>query len=259
MAADAGANELHLETLGTGPPVLLVHGSVRNGAMCWGGQRPLAERWRLRIVDRRGFFPNPPAGGEDYDRDADDVAELLGDGAHLVGHSYGGLVSLLATARRPEAVRSLTVIEPPVFDVARGVAAVDELIAAFDGLWDDAPEDPRAFLSAFLPLVGSSLTLPDQLPPPLAQNVTELRTSRRPWQAELPLEQLRAAGVPTMVVSGGHHPAFEAVCDALHEALGGHREVLQGAGHTVPDLGPRFNDRLETFLFEVEDRSRTAT
>jgi pimeloyl-ACP methyl ester carboxylesterase len=39
-------------------------------------------------------------------------AELIGDGAHLVGHSFGGCVALDAASRRPDAVRSLPLIEP---------------------------------------------------------------------------------------------------------------------------------------------------
>ena len=35
------------------------------------------------------------------------------------GHSYGGVIALLAAARTPERLRSLTVIEPPAFEVAR--------------------------------------------------------------------------------------------------------------------------------------------
>jgi pimeloyl-ACP methyl ester carboxylesterase len=76
------------------------------------------------VPDRRGYWPNPPADREDFDEHADDIAALLATGEkgrmHLVAQSYGGLIGLLATARRPEAVRSLTVIEPPVVQVARG-------------------------------------------------------------------------------------------------------------------------------------------
>ena len=52
------------------------------------------------------------AVGEDFLRDADDITALMGDGAHLVGHSYGGLGAMFAAARRPEASRSLTLLEP---------------------------------------------------------------------------------------------------------------------------------------------------
>ena len=103
--------DLHVARWGEqGAEVLLVHGSVMNGEMTWAEQRPLADRWRLAVVDRRGYFPNPPFDHEDFAEDAPMVAELLGEGMHLVGHSYGAVVSLLAAAERPEAVRSLTVV-----------------------------------------------------------------------------------------------------------------------------------------------------
>src|ERR687887_198110 len=76
---------------------------------------------------RRGPPPTPPVERVDFEEQAPLVADLLEDGAHLVAHSYGGVVSLYAAALRPEAVRSLTVIEPPAFGIARGHPAVDRL------------------------------------------------------------------------------------------------------------------------------------
>src|SRR5262249_59181238 len=83
---------------------------------------------RFLRVDRRGCGASPADGRVDFERDAHDVAQLLGDGAHLVGHSYGGVVSLLAAAQRPDAVRSLALIEPPAFGGARGHPALEEVI-----------------------------------------------------------------------------------------------------------------------------------
>ena len=107
------ATALNVTVWGDGEPAVLVHGSFGWGEETWREQRPLAESYRLLLVDRRGFGGSPAHGRVDFERDAADVAELLEDGAHLVGHSYGGVVSLLAAARNPQAVRSLTVIEPP--------------------------------------------------------------------------------------------------------------------------------------------------
>ena len=64
---------------------------------------PLAERFELVVVDRPGFPPNPPVERVDFEPDAELVAGLLEPGDHLVGHSYGGVISLLAAALRPEA------------------------------------------------------------------------------------------------------------------------------------------------------------
>lgn len=62
----------------------------------------------------KGYVPYT----SDYDIDAQDVVALLGDGAHLVGHSYGGVVAMLAAGRCPQTVRSLTLIEPAAYRVA---------------------------------------------------------------------------------------------------------------------------------------------
>ena len=108
--------DIFVESWGAGTPVVLVHGSLATGAEEWQAQRPLAEKgYRLLVLDRRGYGRSPMIEGEDFLRDADDIAELMGDGAHLVGHSYGGLGALYAAARRPEETLSLTLLEPGAF------------------------------------------------------------------------------------------------------------------------------------------------
>jgi pimeloyl-ACP methyl ester carboxylesterase len=112
--------DLFVDSWGSGERVLLVHGSLATGADEWQAQRPLAdEGFRLLVLDRRGYGKSPAADGEDFLRDAADVTELMGDGAHLVGHSYGGLGVLFAAALRPEATRSVTVLEPAAFALGR--------------------------------------------------------------------------------------------------------------------------------------------
>jgi pimeloyl-ACP methyl ester carboxylesterase len=61
------------------------------------------------------------------------------DGDHLVGHSYGGVITLLAAGRRPTAVRSLTVIEPPGTRVALGDPAVDRFVNDAIQMWSNGP------------------------------------------------------------------------------------------------------------------------
>ena len=235
--------------------LVLVHGSVLGGRGTWSAQRALADRFDLVVLDRPGFPPNPPVERIDFEVDALHVAGLLLPGDHIVGPSYGGVISLLAAAARPETVGSLTVIEPPATRVALDVPAVAEFARSGSKLWEHGPrEDPEAFLRAFLRAVGSAFDPPSPLPPDLEQAARALVNERGPWEAEIPLDELSAAPFPKLVVSGAHHPAFDAICDRLEHALHAERLVLPGYGHTV-QRHPAFNAALAAFV----ERSRVAT
>ncbi len=228
--------------------LVLVHGSVLGARGTWGAQRPLADRFELVVVERPGFPPGPPVERVDFESDAVLVAELLEPGDHLVGHSYGGVISLLAAASRPDALRSLTVIEPPATQVAAGIPAVAVFAESGRSLYASAAtDDPETFLRRFLAAVGSSVEPPTPLTAELEQGARALLVERGPWEAEIPVQALAGAPFPTLVVSGDHHPAFEAICDALEEGLGAERIVLPGFGHTV-QRHPSFNDRLADFV-----------
>ena len=233
---------MHVETLGSGPRLVLVHGSVAPGWMTWNAQKPLASSFTLVVPIRSGYPPNPPLERIDFEDQAADLLDVLDQGDHLVGHSYGGVVSLLAAPKAELA--SLTVLEPPAFGVARGHPAVEELLAHFDG---DVPNEPHGYLEFFLPLVGSDLRLSDPLPTWLEAGGRAAIAERTPDQAVVPFDELAAAGFPKLVVSGGHSAAFDAVCDVLEERLGARREVLPGAGHSIPRLGEPLNALLGAF------------
>jgi pimeloyl-ACP methyl ester carboxylesterase len=234
---------MHVERLGSGPRLVLVHGSVASGWLTWNAQKPLGDRFELVVPIRSGYPPNPALDAIDFEVQAEELAELLEPGDHLAAHSYGAVVSLLAAARAPLA--SLTVVEPPAFGVARDNPAVAEFLAQFAA---GAPKDPRGYLEFFLPLVGSSLNLREPLPPAIEAGARAAIAERSPDQAVIPLDELAAAAFPKLVVSGGHNAAFDAVCDVLEQRLGAQRAVLPGAGHSIPRLGEPFNALLEAFI-----------
>jgi pimeloyl-ACP methyl ester carboxylesterase len=228
--------------------LVLVHGSVAGAASTWATQRPLAERFELLAVERPGFPPGPPVERVDFEEDAVLVRELLRGGDHLVGHSYGGVVALLAAAGRPDALRSLTVSEPPATRVALGDPDADRFGERARLYWETGPtNDPEAFLRGFLDAVGSAWHPPSPLPPDLEQGARALVVERGSWEAEIPLDVLREAPFPKLVVSGAHHLAFEAICDALERELRAERAVLPGVGHTIP-RHPDFNRVLTDFV-----------
>ena len=223
--------------------VVFVHGSVGNAAATWSAQRPLADRFECVFLTRGGYPPGPPLERIDFEQQADEVAAELHAGDHLVAHSYGGVISLLAAARKP-VLASLTVSEPPCFGVARGNAAVEEFLRLYESF--DA-SGPREYLEFFLPLVGSAIRLPDPLPPVLEQGARAAMAERTPDQAAIPLDDLATTAFPKLVISGGHSAAFDAVCDVLEARLPAKRVVLPGAGHALP-RAPGYNDALVDFV-----------
>lgn len=157
------------------------------------------------------------------------------------------MISLFAAARYADRLRSLTVIEPPAFGLARGNAAADAFVDGGIELWTRGPREPDAFLRAFMKTVGSSVPH-GELSPALLQGARTLMVERAPWEAEPPLDELAAAPFPKLVVSGAHSAAFDAVCDVLVDRLGAQRAVLPGAGHSVQRLGEPFNELLSAFV-----------
>ena len=253
-AIGAGVTEggLWIQRAGEGPRVLLLHGAVLVGELTWREQLPLAERWTIEIVERAGYGRSRSLSpGEDIELDGRLVAELLGAGAHLVGQSSGAIAAMLAAARRPEAVLSLALSEPPAFQLAPDSAEAQAMLRGLQAL--PSIGDDVELLRGFVELVGSNAVIPDELPPPLAAGARAVRAIRRvPWEIALALEELAAAKFPKLVISGDHSAAFEAVCDSLAERIGAERAHVRGTRHTTPHAGAGFNRALEAFWRSAE-------
>ncbi|MBB5855379.1 alpha/beta fold hydrolase [Amycolatopsis umgeniensis] len=239
---------LHVHEWGSGPRVVLVHGVLLGGREAWRAQRPLTERWTLLAPDRLGHGKSPD-GVQDFEVDAGLIVEqVLDEPAHLVGLSYGAIVAMLAAARRPEMVRTLTVVEPPATGIVRGDEVVDRWDAELRQLLASPLDDPREVFEAFFPLAGVPLPIPDPVPETLRRGARALIGMRPPGDAELPLDVLSSADFPMLVLTGGHRPEYEIIADAIVAGTGADRDVVAGMAHLVPDTGAPFNTRLESFL-----------
>jgi pimeloyl-ACP methyl ester carboxylesterase len=183
------------------PAVVLIHGSMTWGTACFERQQALADQYQLLVVDRRGYGSSPDIDRSDYDVDAADVIDLLGEGAHVVGHSYGGVVAMLAAGRRPRAVRSLALIEPAAFRVAERhptvVAALEQMRQAVASI----PPDPSPANYLRLSAEAMGLPLPELTPHHLRAAKSALR-ERPSWDAEIPVKPLASAVWPKLVITG---------------------------------------------------------
>jgi pimeloyl-ACP methyl ester carboxylesterase len=113
--------ELEYEVRGTGDPVLLIHGTGVAATFAPQLTQPALSGYRLIRFHRRGFAGSSrapvPFSMKDQAADAAALLRALGvTRAHIVGHSFGGMVALQLALDQPAMVRSLVVMEPPIFN-----------------------------------------------------------------------------------------------------------------------------------------------
>ncbi|MFJ2606156.1 alpha/beta fold hydrolase [Streptomyces sp. NPDC087425] len=127
---------------GSGRPLVIVPGVMADAA----GWQPVVDALDVAgpvyVLNRRGRTPSGPLGPgysvrteiDDLDRVLDEVVAAEGvAGVDLFGWSFGGLVALETTARRPGNVHSLTLYEPVVRPFGRdALDALREADAAGD-------------------------------------------------------------------------------------------------------------------------------
>src|SRR5688572_31823986 len=131
---DANGMSFAYMEAGSGPPVVLIHGSVSDYREWSKQMKPLTRHYRVIAYSRRYHWPNaaPTANADaSLEVQVEDLAAIIKTlkigPAHLVGHSYGAAVALQLALRHPELVRTLVLAEP-------GVA----------GVLTDGPEDEAA-------------------------------------------------------------------------------------------------------------------
>ncbi len=252
---------IHLTSWGdAGPRVIMVHGGVQGGAAggahSFSAQARLAERgWRVVVPDRPGHGRSPsPGRPDDAEADGAWVADLLEDGAHLVGHSFGACVALAAAAQRPGAVRSLTLIESGMQTLAMDDPHVRmfilRVLAARMFSLSDAARARR-----FMKIVGVPLDLrggsdPDELKR-VGRGFSRIRVPSRAT-LERQLGEIKAAGIPLLVITGGWSPAIDATAARVAAVGGGRWQVVTSPHHFPQLVSDEFNQVLAAFMTESD-------
>ncbi len=240
------AAQIHVERGGSGPKVVLLHSSGLSGRQ-WKSLVPglRAKGLETLAVDLAGHGAAPPwPDGEpfSYRSDVDAVAALISreGGAHVIAHSYGALVGILAALVAPEKILSLTLFEPVAFKTLDPVRDRDALaeLEAIDFRWADT--DRERWLATFVDYWGG----------PGAWNALreEARAEFRRvgWVVregvrtllldETPLDAYRAIDRPVRFFHGERSPlAARRVIARLASVLPqASVHAIEGAGHMAP-------------------------
>lgn len=271
-AASIGARRctLHIESVGQGPPLLLLHGFAMHGGLFAPVVPALARRHRVHAVDLPGHGHSPPGASITLPSLVASLSEAIGEIGEpvtILGWSFGGLVALKLAHALPRHVKALVLVcTSPRFvaadDWPHAMAA--STLARFG---DELKASYRLTLQRFLTLQVQSS---DEGRATLASLRQALFAREAPSPATLS-DVLRTladtdlrgdvheVAAPSLVVTGQRDALAPAAAGAwLAQTLPRARHVeLAGAAH-APFLSHReaFTEAVSAFLDEHAELSR---
>lgn len=210
---------------------LYIHGAGRRGAAAWPHVGPGAD----------STFVSFPPDSSISDQVRTLVAEHSGVRTLLFAHSIGAVPAVLA-ARRLDLV-GIVLVEPALYDIARGDEAIERHIAIVSEARSQADAgELRSFWAIFRPLMFGGPFDPVTWDVERAA-AERWATTNLPWG-----HGVRAAtltGIPTLVITGGWNAEYERI--AAHLASDGAEHiVLPGAAHRAQDA-PGFAAAMAAF------------
>jgi pimeloyl-ACP methyl ester carboxylesterase len=240
-----GGTIVSYDRSGSGPPLVLVHGTFSDHHTNWEFVKPIfRERFTVCAIARRGRGETDATEGhslEDEARDVVAVIEAVGEPVFLLGHSYGAHCSLLAARSVPARIRKLVLYEAAWPSIVSDAALEPlEQLAAADA-WEDFA---WAFFKDLLSVPVhelEALRATELWPPIVADARASLGDLRAIHNYRFDGERYRQFRVPVLLQIGSESPRDLYVTDALAAVLPDARiEALAGQAHegmtTAPDM-----------------------
>ncbi|HEV7556416.1 MAG TPA: alpha/beta hydrolase [Kofleriaceae bacterium] len=238
---------LFIDDQGAGEPVVLLHSGGLSGRQ-WRrlASDLVAHGKRAMAVDLTGHGrsePWPEPTPFSFRIDVDRIVDILRDvgPAHLVGHSYGGLLALQTALAAPTQVRSLSVYDPVAFGVL-GEADADarQVIDGLDLSWRTGEMDHEQWLHTFVDFwggAGSWNALRDDMRAEFRRVVWVVREAVRSLADDVtPASAYASFRFPVQLVTGELSPLpARRVGQRIAEAIPGARfDTVPGVGHLAP-------------------------
>jgi pimeloyl-ACP methyl ester carboxylesterase len=246
-------------------PLVLVHGDFGDGFESWSSTCELiGRRRRIVVIDRPGFWEDLPADARfliaDEARALLEVADDLGiPSFHLVGHSYGGLIALEIAVMRPDIVRSLHLIEPPLLDLLPEQPLVQEMDRRVRWIVEHHAEiGDEAATEAFFAMIGAGRAVERLRGTPdwerLCGYATRFARGESAGSYSSTALARLAGTIPVGLYTGGRsHPALRLIAAELAERLDGARLLdVPEAGHAVQMSRDIFVDALLALAHDAD-------
>jgi len=241
--------------IATHPPLLCLHG-ITQTAHSWDEvAAALSADYRVVCLDQRGHGDSDWAPDGDYTRqtqaaDLDAITDALGVRQFLLaGMSMGGINSITFTARHPDKVRALIIVDVSPEIEVKGVENIRSFIQAPDEL--DSFEAFVERAHQFNP--RRSL---DNIRSRLSHNLKQLPSGKWTWKYDKALragersfqasalhnlwDDVRTIRCPTLIIKGGESDILSTEgATKLQQAIPGSQlAVVPGAGHSVMGDNP---------------------
>ena len=108
-------NLVHSKILGSGAPLIILHGYFGMGDNWKSQANQLAKNFQVHLIDQRNHGRSFHSDDFDYELMAEDLENYMNfhslKEAHILGHSMGGKTAMLFAVEYPEKVKSLLVAD----------------------------------------------------------------------------------------------------------------------------------------------------
>jgi non-heme chloroperoxidase len=264
-----GSTELAYLDMGQGPPVVMVHGSISDYRYWQMQMDEFSQRHRVVAYSLRHHHPNVSTGDRSDYLPGTHAADLAGliqalnlARAHLIGHSYGGFISLLVARDRPELVRSLVLVEPIGLAGLITDADAEEAKPTLNGIGESRKQvlerfdqgDADEALRIFVNMVrgpGTWEGMPNAARAARRDNVHTLKPTLANPTERFACDDAWKIATPTLLVGGDVSPRiFPLMLNGLQPCLArAERIAICKASHSVQQDNPTdFNREVLGFL-----------
>jgi pimeloyl-ACP methyl ester carboxylesterase len=234
---------LAYDDVGTGEPLVFIHGAVSDRRFWTPQIDDLSNRYRCIALDQRYFGRSWPGGDRPFELSthSDDLVEFLrkvvSAPAHIVATSYGAAVALAAACGHPHHFKSLFLNEPSLTSL---LSDPEDLVVLFEARKDLGPvvaavadQDLNTALELFCDWVvfpGAFSLFPHEFKVMLSENARTIPLGLSAPPPTLTTAKVGELTIPVTLTTGAATKPFYSV-----QVRAAHRAIRHSRFLVIPD------------------------